>query len=159
MSNPENQNGYFIRIRGRVLGPYSIKQLQVLRARGQFSQSNEISTDGQTWETAASLEELFAAPAKSTRQKESGSSDAVPSVKSQGEVAPWHYSLNGEQLGPATASEMREMLESGRMSARDLVWKEGMTDWNPVEEVPELSRFVKQKSGARSKKDTSWGDQ
>lgn len=47
----------------------------------------------------------------------------------------WFYSKHGEQLGPITPGELSEKLSSGELSAKDLVWKEGMVDWTPLGEV------------------------
>jgi hypothetical protein len=50
---------YFVRVRGRVQGPYELSRLKILRARGQFSRVFEISEDGQTWISSESLSELI----------------------------------------------------------------------------------------------------
>jgi hypothetical protein len=49
----------YIRSRGKILGPFSVEQLQLLRARGQLHRFHEVSEDRLTWVTAASLTELF----------------------------------------------------------------------------------------------------
>jgi len=69
-------SSYFIKIRGRVLGPYTLKQLNTLRIRGQFSESNEISKDGKTWESAGTLEPLFGS-ANKTRKKPSPTTETA----------------------------------------------------------------------------------
>ena len=69
-------SSYFIKIRGRVLGPYTLKQLNTLRIRGQFSESNEISKDGKTWESAGTLEPLFSS-ANKTRKKPSSTTETA----------------------------------------------------------------------------------
>ncbi len=51
----------------------------------------------------------------------------------------WYYSKKGTQLGPVEESELRAKLASGEVSAADLVWKDGMTDWLPVAKVAEFS--------------------
>ena len=61
MSTDQTESRYYIRIRGRVLGPYSVPQLHALRNRGQFSRAHEISSDRQTWRRAADIESLFGA--------------------------------------------------------------------------------------------------
>jgi hypothetical protein len=47
----------------------------------------------------------------------------------------WYYSKNGQQLGPISEQELSSKSSSGEISARDLVWKEGMSDWKPLGEV------------------------
>lgn len=55
----------YLRVRGRVLGPYDEEKLQSLVRRGQLSRMHEVSTDGAHWVRASTYAELFAAaPAK-----------------------------------------------------------------------------------------------
>ncbi|HVJ68503.1 MAG TPA: hypothetical protein VM510_10985 [Caulifigura sp.] len=50
---------YFVRVRGRVQGPFELSRLKVLRARGQFSRVFEVSEDGHNWVSSESLAELL----------------------------------------------------------------------------------------------------
>ncbi len=50
----------------------------------------------------------------------------------------WYYSKNGTQLGPVEESELRAKLGSGEISAADLVWRDGMSDWLAAARVAEL---------------------
>ena len=59
MATSNDETSYFIRVRGRILGPYDVAQLKTLRTRGQFGRANEVSTDRQTWQSAAAIEHLF----------------------------------------------------------------------------------------------------
>ena len=52
-------NQHYIRIRGRVLGPYDQEKLQTLARRGQLSRMHELSPDGISWVRASSYPELF----------------------------------------------------------------------------------------------------
>lgn len=54
----------------------------------------------------------------------------------------WYYSKNGTQLGPVEMSELRAKLASGEVTAADLVWREGMSDWSAAARVAELSATV-----------------
>jgi hypothetical protein len=54
--------GYFVRVRGRVHGPYELSRLKVLRARGQFSSVFEVSEDGRRWVSSETVTELLAPP-------------------------------------------------------------------------------------------------
>ena len=51
----------------------------------------------------------------------------------------WYYSKNGTQLGPVEEGVLRAKLASGEVSATDLVWRDGMTDWLAAARVPELN--------------------
>lgn len=50
----------------------------------------------------------------------------------------WHYAHNGQQQGPVSDAELAQLFESGTLKADSLVWAEGMADWKPISEVPEL---------------------
>src|SRR5229473_4716393 len=49
----------YVRIRGKVLGPFGFTQLKTLRERGQFRRFHEISEDRQNWVPASTLGDLF----------------------------------------------------------------------------------------------------
>ncbi len=51
----------------------------------------------------------------------------------------WYYSQNNQQLGPVSEDQVKSMLRAASLSSSSLVWKEGMTDWKPVTEIPELA--------------------
>lgn len=51
---------YFIRNRGKKLGPLSIDRLQAMAKRGRFGRHFEVSTDGRQWAQADEFPELFA---------------------------------------------------------------------------------------------------
>lgn len=50
---------YYVRVRGRVQGPFELSRLKVLRSRGQFSRVFEVSEDGHSWVSSESLAELL----------------------------------------------------------------------------------------------------
>ena len=53
---------YFVRIRGRTLGPYSLDKLQQMVRKGQVGRTQEMSTDGESWAAATTFPEVFARP-------------------------------------------------------------------------------------------------
>lgn len=139
----------FVRFRGRTQGPFELEQLKALHQRGQFSRAHEISTDGQTWRSAATLEMIFQAIKKPTvisinRPPEDeldtdfhlGPSVVAPHSRPIKPV--WHYSVGTETYGPITLLELRSLVASGQLRATDLVWKDGMPEWTPVVKVSEI---------------------
>lgn len=137
---------YFIRNRGRVLGPFSIEKLISLRARGQFSRVHEVSTDRQNWQPATTLDELIA-PARPERGRVEPARNRISkiaptgpptSASGPGPVANWHYNIAGELYGPVSIMELRGLVSSAKLHPGDYVWKEGMPDWVPVSQLAEL---------------------
>ena len=52
---------------------------------------------------------------------------------------PWYFSRNGQQQqGPVPLDALRQMLASSQLSPGDLVWCEGMSDWQPARQVQAL---------------------
>lgn len=54
----------------------------------------------------------------------------------------WFYTSNGNQFGPVTQQELAAKVQSGEVKGSDLIWKEGMADWLPLNQVPEFSGAV-----------------
>jgi len=50
----------------------------------------------------------------------------------------WFYAQNNQQHGPVTAEALVSMLQQGHVQPADLVWREGMANWQPASTVPEL---------------------
>ncbi len=43
----------------------------------------------------------------------------------------WFYEKDGAQHGPISEGELKSLVESGKVGAHNLVWREGMADWSP----------------------------
>ena len=51
----------------------------------------------------------------------------------------WYVAEGGQSVGPMGVAEIRQGLSSGRFDSQPLVFKQGMADWTPAGQVPELS--------------------
>ncbi len=47
----------------------------------------------------------------------------------------WHYELHGKPCGPVPGTEIARLLAEGAIDFRTRVWREGMPDWAPLEDV------------------------
>lgn len=47
----------------------------------------------------------------------------------------WYYSENNEQRGPIPENEFDFLVRAGKITPDTMVWREGMTDWQPWREV------------------------
>ena len=52
--------------------------------------------------------------------------------------AQWYYAKDGSQAGPVDQATLAAMVRSGEIKPDDLVWREGMGEWQPAAQVPEL---------------------
>ncbi len=50
----------------------------------------------------------------------------------------WYYAKHGKQEGPVDLATIQGKVQSGEIAPTDLVWKEGMPEWKPAGEVPDL---------------------
>ena len=146
------ETSLYIRIRGRVLGPYETEKLQIMVRRGQLSRLHELSTDGVSWVRATNYPELFTTNVELPQQANAQVSEKAATPKGNGLAtstnpvtiaaaptaadAKWYYSRGGVQLGPVDSAMMRSMAMSGQLSPDDLVWTDGMGDWQAGRNVP-----------------------
>jgi len=105
---------------------------------------HELSQDATNWVAASTYPELFVVedrPLAVVSQQVPGEThDAVerqgqPSVSSGRK---WWYRRNGSEAGPVDQVALQQMLVSGNLSADDLVWAEGMSQWAPARLAPGL---------------------
>lgn len=50
----------------------------------------------------------------------------------------WYYTVDGNQQGPVSAVELKQLATSGSLKPQDLVWKEGMPEWTPANNLKGL---------------------
>ena len=54
-------------------------------------------------------------------------------------MSDWYYAANNEQKGPINESELKANFASNKLPADTLVWKDGMDNWTPANQVPAFS--------------------
>ena len=47
----------------------------------------------------------------------------------------WWYAVDGQQQGPVSSAELKQLADSGQLKPTDLVWQEGQADWAPASNV------------------------
>jgi len=155
----------FVRIRGRVLGPFDQEKLRSLAGRGQFGRMHEVSEDGVSWARASLYPELFRADdgrtATSMPQAEAtvdtgiGVAPPAATVDMPAAVPPsplWFYELGGNQTGPVNFGQLRALAAKGELRPTDRVWTQSMAQWAPARDVEGLlpsSRAADDDDGAR----------
>ena len=53
------EESYFVRWRGKVEGPYALKEIRELIAQGRLSRLHDLSTDQVTWQQADTFADLY----------------------------------------------------------------------------------------------------
>jgi len=54
-------------------------------------------------------------------------------------MSDWYYAADNEQKGPINESELKANLATNQLPPDTLVWKEGMDNWTPANQVPAFS--------------------
>ena len=55
----------------------------------------------------------------------------------------WYYSQGDQKIGPVSPAELKSLADSGQLTANDLVWKEGMTEWKSAGKIKGLFTYNK----------------
>lgn len=51
----------------------------------------------------------------------------------------YHIAINGQQSGPFTIEQLKQLITNGQFSTNHHIWKEGMSGWELARNVPEIS--------------------
>ena len=51
----------------------------------------------------------------------------------------WFYGKEGQQFGPIDEATLSARIAAGEIGPQDLVWKEGMDSWKPLQEIRHLA--------------------
>jgi hypothetical protein len=62
----------------------------------------------------------------------------VPCAENEMGDSQWYYALNGQQQGPAPFERLQQLAAAGQLRGGDLVWTDGMPNWQPAQSIPGL---------------------
>ena len=141
----EEFGGWYVRSKGRTLGPFSWAQLESLRDRGQLAQFHEVSQDKRTWVHASTLRELFGDPFRGGQANEDvRPQNASPSADAaQG----WFYKNDAGTPGPVSTERITSLVRAGQILDDTPVWREGFPCWLPLRDVREFARLFANSPG------------
>ena len=143
---------YLVQHRGKAVGPFDLEQLKRKISMGTLNARDRWSSDnGRTWN--GGLGDLVQADGQAggsgddTRNGEPDRGGGGEQSQAGGPARPdeltragrsaapeWHYTFQGQQLGPVTKREIQDLVDSGQLTRFDLVWKKGMKKYVPVTE-------------------------
>ncbi len=167
MASGDASDAWYVRARGRILGPLTWAQLQSLRDRGKLARFDEVSQDRQTWIRADRVPRLFpqveTPRSRSSTTASAGLADFIVLDDDDTDVASntaalvieddsdWYFARDRTQHGPVRLSQLQRMVDAGEIGPETLVWRHGLEQWMPGSHVEELRFPVRldQISGAR----------
>ena len=134
--------GWYVRSRGKVLGPFDFRQLQGLKNQKRLAKFDEVSRgDRRSWVVASTISELFPAASAGGADPGAGGGDDAYGVEAPPEVeaATWYYMTLLGSSPPLTLPGIIRLVGTGVVQAETLVWTVDMPDWVPARTVPALS--------------------
>ena len=133
---------YFVRRRGRIMGPFDLTQLERMLRRGNVNRRDACSTDRRNWTPLEDHEELFPKEIATGRDSDDDGDmkldeeDSTPgSAGTELVTGDWFYHYQGNEQGPVTEDQIRKLIADGVLTTYDSVWKQGMEDWKPLGDV------------------------
>ena len=62
----------------------------------------------------------------------------------------WYMAIGGHQVGPVSQDDVITNLRNGTIDGNTLVFTEGLKNWTPLKEVPQLASFLAGPGGNRA---------
>lgn len=139
----EMDQQYYIRVRGRVQGPFSPDYLRGLARRGMFGRLHEVSEDGANWTRAESFPELYAVSAEPRATVIDVADDDEVGINgresasehSSSNSAGWYYLVDSQQFGPIPREQLEQLVRSRQLPGTTQVWTEGLQGWSAAAQV------------------------
>jgi S1-C subfamily serine protease len=141
----------YIRVRGKVQGPFTVDALRAMRDRGQFRRFHEVSEDRRSWAPATALNELFPsesvakAVAEDTTFEQVTEAPSSPEGNNDAQRAKvssrneWYYvDETGGQRGPVSKAELQDLWRRGDLDDTSYVWNSRMNSWQAINSLPEF---------------------
>ena len=150
---------YYVRVRGRTLGPYELDTIRQMARKAQIGRSHEVSLDGMSWTSASTYREIFERPIPPTNDSVTttgNNGNAAVLMETTSQLLPeahppssgvrstmWHYTMNGQQqTAPIDQLSLINLIATGQVAPDDNVWNETMSDWASVAYVPQLAAYA-----------------
>jgi len=134
-----SETNYYIRLRGRVSGPFELASLQAMARRGTLSRIHELSSDGVSWSSAGTMAELFAQPTAGAPPAQAEVREpVVPQVEPPPIVPPvrkYFYRQGGRTFGPVPLPILQSLARAGKLSPEADVWR-------PDDKKPIVARLL-----------------
>ena len=139
---PPHKQQWFYELNGEQIGPKPRALMQSLILAGTVGHETLVWREGLSdWVRASESELASLLPA--AMQEVAAPLPTAPATEPFSKIVDeWHYrDLNGERIGPISWLKVRGRLGLNSINAQTLVWKEGMSEWVPLEQT-ELRQFL-----------------
>jgi hypothetical protein len=62
----------------------------------------------------------------------------------------WYMAIGGHQVGPVSQDDVITNLRNGTIDGNTLVFTDGLKNWTPLKEVPQLASYLPATNRART---------
>jgi membrane protease subunit (stomatin/prohibitin family)/stress response protein SCP2 len=133
------QSGFFVNINNQQSGPFDIPVLQNMAREGKLTQETFVWKNGMPqWVPAKQAPELSSVWGNVPPPVPHSGPPPVPPAPPP---AGFYININNEQSGPHNLDVLEQMAKEGSLKRDTMVWKNGMENWLPALQVPNLESF------------------
>lgn len=129
-----SEDRYYLRFKGRVLGPFTREKALEMVKRGQITRQHELSPDGATWSLAEAYEEFFP-PNRARANTTATETKTTTAQDKKGDTTEWFAHFDGANQGPVDEDGIRVWVAAGKVTGDTMIWKAGMASWLEAELV------------------------
>jgi hypothetical protein len=54
----------------------------------------------------------------------------------------YFIAVDGAQAGPLSESELKQLIDSKKVTSNNLIWHRGLPAWKMVKDVPEVNKWI-----------------
>jgi uncharacterized membrane protein len=54
----------------------------------------------------------------------------------------WYFAVGGQRVGPVSQADLTSRIQAGEVTRETLVWRDGMANWAPAAQTPELAPLL-----------------
>lgn len=127
------ENVYYINKGGKILGPFALQEVRDLGTKGQIISTDFVRKGYGPWIPATNIIGLISKPTEPL---------PVPLISSTILNENWFAQTDGETIGPFSTSALIDLIKTSKLLVSDLVWKQGMTEWKQVSQIPEVNSAI-----------------
>lgn len=140
----ENQPQWFIAMGNQSIGPMTASDVYERVSKGEITWAHFVWKDGMSdWKRICDVPTFQAAVPAPPSVKPA--QPPTPPAKAKPEIKEWFLYADEVQTGPFSESEVRGMLQNGKVTGDAHAWKDGMADWQVISS---LSQWTQVKSQA-----------
>ncbi|HRU05307.1 MAG TPA: hypothetical protein P5137_05980 [Candidatus Brocadiia bacterium] len=145
------EEGFFIRWRGQLKGPFGMEALRRMAAAGEISRLHDVSADRRNWTQAGQMAGVFpssgpalapagAAPEGDWKLGAPAGEPGSPAERVIETAAQWYTERGGQVEGPKATAEVIQLIRDGMLGPADRVSSTKNPErWDYIRDTPELS--------------------